>query len=70
VPGSGSAWILLGSQGTSSRWWRRRRVGIRMLDLDPHLGEATCGRAGELLAWYHPRSADRGRVVSPGTVVF
>ena len=55
---------------TSSGWWRRRRVGIRVLELDPHLGKATCGGAGELLAWYPLRSADLERVVSPGAVVF
>jgi hypothetical protein len=41
-----------------------------VLELDPHPGKVTCGRAGELLAWYSLRSVDLGRVVSPGTVVF
>ena len=55
---------------TSSGWWRRRRVGIRVLELDPHLGKVTCGGAGELLAWFPLRSANLERVVSPGAVVF
>jgi hypothetical protein len=41
-----------------------------MLELDPHLGKATCGGTGELLAWFPLISADRGRVDSPGTVEF
>jgi hypothetical protein len=48
----------------------RCHVGIREPELDPHLGKATCGGAGELLAWYPLRSADLGRVVSPGAVDF
>jgi hypothetical protein len=61
---------LLGFQETSSGWWRRRRVGIREPELDPHLGKATCGGVGELLAWFPLRSADLGRVVSLGAVDF
>ena len=40
------------------------------MELDPHLGKATCGGAGELLAWFPLRYADLERVVSPGAVVF
>jgi hypothetical protein len=54
----------------SSGWRRRRLFRIRVLKLDPHLGKATCGGAGELLAWYPLRSTDLERVVSPGAVVF
>jgi hypothetical protein len=50
VPGSGSTWIPVGFWETSSRWWGRHRVRIRELELDPHLGKATCGGAGDLLA--------------------
>jgi hypothetical protein len=64
------AWDLLGIQETPSGWWRWRRVGIRVLELDPQLGKATCGGAGERPAWYPLRSADLERLVSPGTVVF
>jgi hypothetical protein len=51
-----------------SGWWRRHRIGIRGLKLDPHLGKATCGGAGELLARYPLRCMDLVRVVSPGVV--
>jgi hypothetical protein len=70
APGSGSAWILVGLQGTSSRWWGRHRVRIREPELNPYLGKATCGGAGELLAWFPLRSADLGSVGSPGAIVF
>ena len=40
----------------------------KVLELDPHHGEATCGGAGELLAGCPLRSADLGRMVSSGTV--
>jgi hypothetical protein len=53
-----------------SGWWRLRRVRIRVLELDPHLSEATCGGVCELLAMYPLRSVDLGRVVSPGVVDF
>jgi hypothetical protein len=39
-------------------------------ELDPHLGKATCGGVGELLAWFPLRSADLERAVSPGAVEF
>jgi hypothetical protein len=54
----------------SSGWWRWHRVGIRVPELDPHLGKATCGGVGELLAYFPLRSADLGRAVSPGAVDF
>jgi hypothetical protein len=61
---------VLGFREIAPRWWRRRRVRIRETGLDPHLGKATCGGAGELLAWFPLRSVDLGRVVSPGVVDF
>jgi hypothetical protein len=70
APGSGSAWILVGFWGTLSRWWGQRRVRIREPELDPRLGKATCGGAGELLAWFPLRSADLRRVGSLGAIVF
>jgi hypothetical protein len=70
APGSGSAWILVGFRGTSSRWWGRHHVRIREPEIDPRLGKATCGCAGELLAWFPLRSADIERVGSPGAIVF
>jgi hypothetical protein len=45
-------------------------VSIREPELDPRLGKATCGGAGEQLAWFSLRSAELGRVGSPGAIVF
>jgi hypothetical protein len=42
----------------------------KVLELDPHLGKATCGGVGELLACFPLRSADLGMAVSPGAVGF
>jgi hypothetical protein len=69
APNSGSAWILVEFRGTSSRWRGRRRVGIREPELDSHLSKATCGGVDELLNWFPLRSADPGRVGSPGAIV-
>jgi hypothetical protein len=39
-------------------------------ELDPHLGKATYGGVGELLAWFPLRSANLGRAVSLGALDF